>query len=344
MPIITKAGPLLASAPPAAYPRMPPGPDRHRDARQLLLVLAAGWGPLACTAVLQYVAVDVVGMAHHPVLRWMLGWDGEAIAAAALALRRTARAYRADSLPRLLGFGLLAALAVALSRHQVDVLTDLVWLGLVLDACLRLRAIRLVRSHLGVAPVWAGTSRYRRQAVVAFTAAVAGMCAASALGSWLAMLAHWLPIGAHRPLPGLALAVHIVVFAVAEETALVAVLVTGLDTVGWSWRMILVIGVAARVSFHLYYGPAAITFVVFAAVNLILYRRTRRLTPLIFAHLDYDMFAGFGGTPAAVVVFGIGTVTIPVAAVLISVRASRALRARRGTLADLAAAPGWEER
>lgn len=64
---------------------------------------------------------------------------------------------------------------------------------------------------------------------------------------------------------------------------------------GSCWLAVL-ISVAVQLSYHLYQGPAgAITITITFTVFSIYYVRTRRVMPLILAHLGYDLHALFAG-------------------------------------------------
>ena len=90
---------------------------------------------------------------------------------------------------------------------------------------------------------------------------------------------------------------------------MVAALVTALEAARRPVWQIYAIGLAMRVSIHLYYGPSALVMMIFGGLHLWLYRHTRRLTPLICAHIAYDAFAAFGGRPAAEAIGLIGSGT-----------------------------------
>ena len=84
--------------------------------------------------------------------------------------------------------------------------------------------------------------------------------------------------------------------AVLEEVVVVAYLLDRLPRLGWSVPVVIAASAVLRGSYHLYqgYGPFfanAVMGVVFAAV----YRRTRRVMPLVVAHtlLDVAAFVGY---------------------------------------------------
>lgn len=99
---------------------------------------------------------------------------------------------------------------------------------------------------------------------------------------------------------------------VVEELVLVAALVTFLEQASQPWWRIMMIGLLARLSFHLYYGDPSTGLVtaswvlLWAAAALLLFRRTRRLTPLIVVHTLLDvhlsLLDSFGDGPDRVVI------------------------------------------
>jgi hypothetical protein len=82
---------------------------------------------------------------------------------------------------------------------------------------------------------------------------------------------------------------------VVEELVLVAALVVLLEQAGQPRRRIVMLGLAARLSFHLYYGDphtlllSSTWVLLWAAAALGLYLRCRRVTPLIVAHTLFDL-------------------------------------------------------
>ena len=89
---------------------------------------------------------------------------------------------------------------------------------------------------------------------------------------------------------------------VVEELVLVAALVTFLEQARQPWWRIMALGLLARLSFHLYYGEPSTGLVtagwvlLWAAVALLLFKRTRRLTPLIVIHVLYNLHLSFIGS------------------------------------------------
>ncbi|WP_344972073.1 CPBP family intramembrane glutamic endopeptidase [Salinactinospora qingdaonensis] len=77
--------------------------------------------------------------------------------------------------------------------------------------------------------------------------------------------------------------------AVVEEILVVAVPVVLLGAARRPTWEIYTVACLAKVSYHLYYGWAILPLALGAAVLVWLYRRTTRLTPLITAHLTYNL-------------------------------------------------------
>ena len=80
--------------------------------------------------------------------------------------------------------------------------------------------------------------------------------------------------------------------AIAEEIAVSGYLLTRLDQLGWSpWRA-LWLSLALRTSYHLYYGiVGALSVGAGLSILAIYYAKSRNLTPVIVAHLLWDLTA-----------------------------------------------------
>ncbi len=74
-----------------------------------------------------------------------------------------------------------------------------------------------------------------------------------------------------------------------EELALMALLVTVGRRAGWRWGVIVAVAVAVRVPFHLYYGWPAVTLALWAALAVLLYRRTGALLAIVLAHSTWNL-------------------------------------------------------
>ncbi|HEY1826701.1 MAG TPA: CPBP family glutamic-type intramembrane protease [Acidimicrobiales bacterium] len=76
--------------------------------------------------------------------------------------------------------------------------------------------------------------------------------------------------------------------AVVEEIVVLGYLVRRLEQRGWSPAVVVLVALAVRVSYHVYYGPAVVPVVLWAFVTLLLYLRFRRLLPFIICHFVWD--------------------------------------------------------
>lgn len=75
----------------------------------------------------------------------------------------------------------------------------------------------------------------------------------------------------------------------AEELALMALLVTVGRRAGWRWGLVVAVAVAVRVPFHLYYGWPAVMLALWAALAVLLYRRTGALLAIVLAHSTWNL-------------------------------------------------------
>ncbi len=75
----------------------------------------------------------------------------------------------------------------------------------------------------------------------------------------------------------------------SEELALMALLVAVGRGAGWRWGLVVAVAVAVRVPFHLYYGWSAIAFALWAALVVLLYRRTGALLAIVLAHSAWNL-------------------------------------------------------
>jgi membrane protease YdiL (CAAX protease family) len=79
--------------------------------------------------------------------------------------------------------------------------------------------------------------------------------------------------------------------AVAEETAVNGYLVTRLEQLNWSPRAALVLSLALRLSYHVYYGLFVIVVVPFGYLVTRSFQKHHKLTRPILAHFLYDTAA-----------------------------------------------------
>jgi hypothetical protein len=75
---------------------------------------------------------------------------------------------------------------------------------------------------------------------------------------------------------------------IAEELVLTALLVTVLTRARRPRAELLAVAVAGRIAFHLYTGIWGFGAGVFAAANVTIFLRTRRILPIVIAHAVYD--------------------------------------------------------
>lgn len=81
-----------------------------------------------------------------------------------------------------------------------------------------------------------------------------------------------------------------------EEVVVVAYLVDRLPRLGWSLPVVVVASAALRGSYHLYQGYGAfVSNALMGALFVLVYRRTRRVMPLVVAHtlIDVVVFVGY---------------------------------------------------
>ncbi|MGH9170618.1 MAG: CPBP family glutamic-type intramembrane protease [Acidimicrobiales bacterium] len=78
------------------------------------------------------------------------------------------------------------------------------------------------------------------------------------------------------------------VSAVVEEIVVLGYLVRRLEQLGLPPALVVLLAVAVRGSYHLYYGWGVLPILAWAAVSVVLYRRWRRLAPFIIVHALWD--------------------------------------------------------
>jgi hypothetical protein len=164
-------------------------------------------------------------------------------------------------------------------------LTDAALAVIVVLALSRFRGVR--RAQLGLRPRWAARRAYRWQAFGITVIFAASLFAVGLLLHWVTPNAHYpfLEPSAWHLLYELPAAVNA---GVVEELVVVAFFVTTLEQARTRVWIIYAVGIALRLSYHIYYGPGVVVFVLWAAAAIWLFRRTRRITPLIVAHVAWD--------------------------------------------------------
>jgi hypothetical protein len=85
-----------------------------------------------------------------------------------------------------------------------------------------------------------------------------------------------------------------IVAGVVEEIVVLGYLVRRLEQRGWSTTTIVIVAVAVRVSYHLYYGAGVLPILLWATASVLLYLRIRRLLPFIICHIAWDVGVTMG--------------------------------------------------
>jgi Type II CAAX prenyl endopeptidase Rce1-like len=320
---------LLQVPPPSPVPPLPRiGPGR-------------AWGEVSGLFVVVFGA-DVINAARDGWATvagappgWAAWWDhwaqaaGLAAFAAGMAWLISLRPWQ-HLRPRLVLAGLatitgLAAVATALALPAPAAAVPLSYLAqMMLAAALagtlgRRRGLTLHGLGLGRGPGHGRRSAYAR-ARTAGVLSLAGIMAASIAARIIGALpgARTAPDGfAVNGLHTVATMVIASIHAgVCEELLLTATVVTALEAARRPAWQIFAAGVGMRLAIHLYFGISAPAAMIFAATNIWLFRRTRRLMPLVAAHVFADASAPIailGGpyaVPAILVAAGITDIAI----------------------------------
>ncbi|MHB8246659.1 MAG: DUF2510 domain-containing protein [Acidimicrobiales bacterium] len=85
---------------------------------------------------------------------------------------------------------------------------------------------------------------------------------------------------------------------IVEEIVVLGFLIRRLEQLNLPAWAVVVIAVAVRGSYHLYYGWAVLPILVWATVTVLLYRRYRRLLPFIIVHVIWDSSLFIAGAMA----------------------------------------------
>ena len=216
------------------------------------------------------------------------------------------RAYVEVAAVYLLGFGPAVASAFYLLDHPDHILnTDVPTLqGQVLDEAVNwgialpglALALWLMRRRgwtlrrLGISPRWVAGKAGRRQAIaigcVMFAAQIAGAVVLSAAAPHASF--PFGRTGAWGMIGGVSGAVR---SGFLEELVVTAFVITTLRQARRPWPEILLVSLALRTLYHVYYGtPWIVVWIaIWAGAAFGLYRRTRRLTPIIVAHALWDL-------------------------------------------------------
>lgn len=148
------------------------------------------------------------------------------------------------------------------------------------------------RAGFGILRGWArGDCIGRRRAYRVFGWSLAGNVLTTILSACMAVAGFATgsnPIQPHEPPAGIAL--RILSSGVIEEV-MVAVVVIALSAAHRpAWEMY-ALSTLMRISYHTYYQTSALSFVAMGVIDVWLYRRSRRLTPIIVGHIVYDAAA-----------------------------------------------------
>jgi len=156
---------------------------------------------------------------------------------------------------------------------------------IVVCALTRLRGLRF--ADLGWSPSWRAHRAYKWQALGIGLIFLAAILASSALLTLVSPSAHY-PYDSVNAWNLLYELPHAINAGIIEELVVVALFVTALEQARTKVWVIYVVGITIRLSYHIYYGPGVVMFALWAAAAIWLFRRTRRITPLIVAHVLYD--------------------------------------------------------
>ncbi len=178
--------------------------------------------------------------------------------------------------------------APSISQDALSGLSELAIAGLAIVVVVALTKLRGVPTPmLGLAPVWSRRRAYRWQAIGMGLLFITTMIASSFLMQALTPKAHF-PSLARSPWHLLFEIPAAINAGIVEELIVVALFVTAAEQIATRPIFIYVIGIGLRLSYHIYYGPGVIAFALWAATAIWLFRRCRRITPLIITHIIYD--------------------------------------------------------
>ncbi|WP_288782475.1 type II CAAX prenyl endopeptidase Rce1 family protein [uncultured Kocuria sp.] len=92
---------------------------------------------------------------------------------------------------------------------------------------------------------------------------------------------------------------------VSEEIVITVIPILLLRAVDIPWKFIVTLLLLERILFHVYYGPGAVSVLVWASLSILLYRYTQSALGLVLAHALYDIYCDasiyLGDNPAIVV-------------------------------------------
>lgn len=158
----------------------------------------------------------------------------------------------------------------------------------------------LLLFRAGARPRDLGLWRPRWRDLLAAVVLVVGIGIVSGLGSLVLHLFHNTGVLHGTPLLGaspLDLVLRSLNAGVLEESVVLGYLVTRLELAGVSTPKAAAVSVAARTSYHLYYGTGALIPLLFGVLVTLYFVRFRRLLPVVAAHAAWDMLVSL---PSAV--------------------------------------------
>src|SRR5450432_842805 len=161
---------------------------------------------------------------------------------------------------------------------------------IVVGALTRLRGLRF--ADLGWSPTWRTHRAYRWQALGIGLIFLVAIVASGALLTLVSPSAHY-PYDGVDAWNLLYEVPHAINAGIIEELVVVALFVTALEQARTPAWVIYVVGITIRLSYHIYYGPGVVMFALWAAAAIWLFRRTRRITPLIIVHVLFDSSGAF---------------------------------------------------
>ena len=189
----------------------------------------------------------------------------------------------------------------AQASHASDLIPDSVSLSVLFGLLIELSSVAaaalvwylLVRSGEGTSSIGLDKRHPRQDAAYVLPVFLLVFVASFLVGGLLETALHLKSFPVDDPVHGLAylpvLLVSGLVAGIVEETVVLGYLVRRLEQLGFGTFPIVVIGVAVRASYHVYYGPGVIPIILWATASIIFYRKIRRLAPFIIVHSLWDM-------------------------------------------------------
>jgi Type II CAAX prenyl endopeptidase Rce1-like len=155
----------------------------------------------------------------------------------------------------------------------------------------------LVRSGEGIAAIGLGGRRFRMDLALVLPVWIFVQLIPQSVGNGIVRSWHLPTFHPTNLGPSASIVVPLfasVVAGVLEEIVVLGYLVRRLEQRGWSTTWIVVVAVAVRVSYHLYYGPGVIPIVLWATASVLFYMKIRRLLPFIICHVAWDLMVTIG--------------------------------------------------